>query len=88
MVAAMAVGATAAGAYTMANTSSKAPAATCWPRTRPLGDGAITGSVDGMQIVTVTPAANSAVHAEEIAKAAAFAQERAEREARLTGRSS
>ncbi|WP_410971712.1 M23 family metallopeptidase, partial [Salmonella sp. SAL4437] len=34
-------------------------------------------------IVTVEPAASSAVHAEEITKAAAFAQERAEREARL-----
>jgi murein DD-endopeptidase MepM/ murein hydrolase activator NlpD len=33
--------------------------------------------------VAVTPASNSAVHAEEITKAAAFAQERAEREARL-----
>ena len=36
-----------------------------------------------MQIVTVAPAANAPVHAEEITKAAAFAQERAEREARL-----
>ena len=36
-----------------------------------------------MQIVSVTPAANASVHAEEITKAAAFAQERAEREARL-----
>jgi murein DD-endopeptidase MepM/ murein hydrolase activator NlpD len=33
--------------------------------------------------VAVTPAANSSVHAEEITKAATFAQERAEREARL-----
>ena len=48
-----------------------------------MGGGVITGSVDGMQIVSVTPAANAAVHAEEITKAAAFAQERAEREARL-----
>ena len=46
--------------------------------------GVITGSSDGMQIVTVAPAAPIAsVHTEEIAKAAAFAQERAEREARL-----
>ncbi|ANI41776.1 M23 family metallopeptidase [Mycolicibacterium vaccae] len=85
VVAAMAVGATAAGAYTMTNNTSKAPAATVLAADQAaLGDGAITGSVDGMQIVTVTPAANSAVHAEEITKAAAFAQERAEREARLT----
>ncbi|WP_131808071.1 M23 family metallopeptidase, partial [Mycolicibacterium elephantis] len=36
-----------------------------------------------VQVVAVTPAASSAVHTEEIQKAAAFAQERAEREARL-----
>ncbi len=47
------------------------------------GAGAITGSSDGMQIVTVARPPSSAVHAEEITKAAAFAQERAEREARL-----
>jgi murein DD-endopeptidase MepM/ murein hydrolase activator NlpD len=36
-----------------------------------------------VQIVAVQPISSSAVHAEEISKAAAFAQERAEREARL-----
>jgi murein DD-endopeptidase MepM/ murein hydrolase activator NlpD len=36
-----------------------------------------------MQVVTVAAAVDSTVHAEEITKAAAFAQERAEREARL-----
>ena len=36
-----------------------------------------------MQVMAVASAANTAVHAEEITKAAAFAQERAEREARL-----
>ena len=36
-----------------------------------------------MQVVTVASAADATVHAEEITKAAAFAQERAEREARL-----
>lgn len=85
MVAAMAVGATAAGAYTMTNNAQKAPAETVLAADpTAMGGGAvITGSVDGMQVVTVTPAASSAVHAEEITKAAAFAQERAEREARL-----
>ncbi|GAB3242372.1 M23 family metallopeptidase [Mycolicibacterium hippocampi] len=85
MVAAMAVGATAAGAYTVTSGTPKAPAETVLAADpTPTGGGAvITGSVDGMQVVTVTPAANSAVHAEEITKAAAFAQERAEREARL-----
>ena len=84
MVAAMAVGATAAGAYSMANASDKAPAeAVLAADQSEMGGGVITGSVDGMQIVSVTPEANASEHAEEITKAAAFAQERAEREARL-----
>jgi peptidase M23-like protein len=84
MVAAMAVGATAAGAYSMANASDKPPAETVLAADdSTTGGGVITGSVEGMQVVSVTPAANSSVHAEEITKAAAFAQERAEREARL-----
>jgi hypothetical protein len=83
MVAAMAVGATAAGAYSMTN-ASEAPAEAVLAADQPaMGGGAVTGSVDGMQIVSVTPAASTSVHAEEIVKAAAFAQERAEREARL-----
>ena len=84
IVAAMAVGATAAGAYTMANPSDKQSAATVLAADQAvLGGGAVTGATDGMQVVTVAPAANSALHAEEITKASAFAQERAEREARL-----
>ncbi|MGV0793674.1 M23 family metallopeptidase [Mycolicibacterium sp. XJ1819] len=84
MVAAMAVGATAAGAYTMVNATDKAPADTVLAAdTAAIGGGMITGSADGMQVVAVAPAASAAVHAEEIVKAAAFAQERAEREARL-----
>lgn len=84
MVAAMAVGATAAGAYSISNASDRPPAETVLAadQTATTG-GVITGSVDGMQVVTVAPASNSAVHAEEITKASAFAQERAEREARL-----
>lgn len=85
MVAAMAVGATAAGAYSVTTAAEKQPAETVLASdtTTLGGSGVVTGSTDGMQIVTVTPAANSAIHAEEITKAAAFAQERAEREARL-----
>ncbi|MCH9669394.1 MAG: M23 family metallopeptidase [Actinomycetia bacterium] len=85
MVAAMAVGATAAGAYTLTTEMQKAPAETVLAADQTtMGAGAVTtGSVDGMQVVTVTQPASSAVHAEEITKAAAFAQERAEREARL-----
>ena len=84
MVAAMAVGATAAGAYTMSNSTPQRSESTVLAADQTATGGAtITGSVDGMQVVTVAPAVNSAVHAEEITKAAAFAQERAEREARL-----
>ena len=85
MVAAMAVGATAAGAYSMANASDhKKPTEAVLAADQSLmGGGVVTGSTDGMQIVSVAPAANSSVHAEEITKAAAFAQERADREARL-----
>jgi murein DD-endopeptidase MepM/ murein hydrolase activator NlpD len=84
MVAAMAVGATAAGAYSMANAAEKAPAeAVLAADQSTMGGAVVAGSVDGMQIVSVTPAANASVHAEEITRAAAFAQERAEREARM-----
>jgi murein DD-endopeptidase MepM/ murein hydrolase activator NlpD len=83
MVAAMAVGATAAGAYSMANAADKPAETVLAADQATLAGGAITGSTEGMQIVAVTPAADSSVHAEEITKAAAFAQERAEREARL-----
>jgi Peptidase family M23 len=83
MVAAMAVGATAAGAYSMANASDKPAETVLAIDQADTGGGVVTGSIDGMQVVAVAPAVNSAVHAEEITKAAAFAQERAEREARL-----
>src|SRR5262245_21345716 len=84
MVAAMAVGATAAGAYSMANASDKAPTEAVLAADQSvMCGGVVTGSTDGMQIVSVAPAADSSVHAEEIVKAAAFAQERADREARL-----
>ena len=83
MVAAMAVGATAAGAYSMANATEESSTAVLAVDETSMGGAPITGSVDGMQIVSVTPAASTAVHTEEIQKAAAYAQERAEREARL-----
>ena len=83
MVAAMAVGATAAGAYTMANASTDTTETVLAADQDVLAGGAITGSTDGMQIVSVSSTFDSAVHAEEVTKASAFAQERAEREARL-----
>ncbi len=86
LIAAMAAGATASGAYTLSTADSTTTASDTVLTAGQSGisGGVITGSSDGMQIVTVEPAASSAVHAEEITKAAAFAQERAEREARLS----
>jgi murein DD-endopeptidase MepM/ murein hydrolase activator NlpD len=85
VAAAMAVGATAAAGYSMA-TAADAPAADTMVAAGPdafVDGSAVTGSVDGMQIVSIAPAAVSASHNEEFAKGAAFAAERAEREARL-----
>lgn len=85
VAAAMAAGATAAAAYSVVNSSDAAPEETMLAAGQSafVDGGAITGSTDGMQIVSVAPVASAAVHNEEIQKAAAFAQERADREARL-----
>ena len=86
VAAAMAVGATAAGAYS-AVAAADAPPTTNMVAAGPnafVDTANITGSVDGMQIVSVVPAANNAVHSEELANGVAYAAERAEREARLS----
>ncbi len=85
MIAAMAAGATAAAAHSVMNNSETTTSTdtVLAAGQSAIAGGAITGSADGMQVVTVASAADSMVHAEEITKAAAFAQERAEREARL-----
>lgn len=84
MIAAMAAGATASGAYSFSNNEATPAPDTVLAADNALVNGAaISGSAEGMQIVAVQPVSSSAVHAEEISKAAAFAQERAEREARL-----
>lgn len=84
VAAAMAVGATAAAAYSLADAADTTPTehmVAAGPNA--FVDGGVTGSGDGMQIVTVVPAASEAVHSEEFANGAAFAAERAQREARL-----
>ncbi len=84
MIAAMAAGATAAAAHSVMNKADTTASDTVLAADQTtISGGAISGSTDGMQIVTVAAAADSTVHSEEITKAAAFAQERAEREARL-----
>ena len=86
VAAAMAVGATAAGAYSMAS-AADAPKTENMVAAGPnafVDGGVVTGSVDGMQIVSVAPASSNAVHSEELANGVAYAAERAEREARLS----
>lgn len=85
VAAAMAAGATAAAAYSVANSTQPPAAETMLAAGQGafVDGGSITGSVDGMQIVTVAPAASASVHSQELANGAAYAQERAEREARL-----
>jgi murein DD-endopeptidase MepM/ murein hydrolase activator NlpD len=84
MIAAMAAGATAAGAHTMMNHADTTSSDTVLAADQStLAAGAVSGSTDGMQVVQVSSVTDNAAHAEEITKAAAFAQERADREARL-----
>jgi murein DD-endopeptidase MepM/ murein hydrolase activator NlpD len=84
MIAAMAAGATAAAAHSVINNSETTTTDTVLAADQStIAGGAISGSTDGMQVITVASATEAVVHAEEITKASAFAQERAEREARL-----
>jgi murein DD-endopeptidase MepM/ murein hydrolase activator NlpD len=84
MIAAMAAGATAAGAHTMMNHADTTSADTVLAADQSaLAAGAVSGSSEGMQVITVASTNPNSAHAEQITKAAAFAQERAEREARL-----
>jgi murein DD-endopeptidase MepM/ murein hydrolase activator NlpD len=84
MIAAMATGAVAAAAHAAAqNADAHTSETTVLAADQTSLEGATiqtTGS--GVQLVSVTPATNTAVHTEEFAHAAAFAQERADREAR------
>jgi murein DD-endopeptidase MepM/ murein hydrolase activator NlpD len=85
MIAAMAAGAAAAAAHAATHPSDDTvnrPAVLAASKTM-LNDGTTTTSSHGMQMITVKAAANVVVHNEELAKGVAFAQERAEREARL-----
>ncbi len=84
MIAAMAAGATAAAAHSVMNNADTTSTDTVLAADQStIAAGAISGAPEGMQVVTVAAPADATVHAEEITKAAAFAQERADREARL-----
>lgn len=82
MIAAMAAGAAAAAAYTAVKPATDTTTQTVLAADKTAMDGTVT-TPRGMQLVAVKPVADAAVHGEELANANAFAQERAEREARL-----
>ena len=84
LIGAMAAGAAAAAAHSATHTSDHSRAATVLAAdSASMNGGTVSTSTRGMQMVAVQPAANVAVHNAELAKGVAFAQERAEREARL-----
>jgi len=80
VAAAMAIGATAAAGYSMMTGADQRTSTTTTASSAPTAE----ASSGGMQIVSVEPAAATSLHNQELANGAAFAQERAEREARLS----
>jgi murein DD-endopeptidase MepM/ murein hydrolase activator NlpD len=84
LIGAMAAGAAAAAAHaaTHASDTSKTETVVAADPSTP-SSGPITTSAHGIQMVTVQPATSVAVHNAELAKGVAFAEERAQREARL-----
>jgi murein DD-endopeptidase MepM/ murein hydrolase activator NlpD len=82
LIGAMAAGAAAAAAHSATETPEHSKAQTVLAA-QSAATGPISTSGGGMQMVTVQPAANVAVHNAELAHGVAFAQERAQREARL-----
>jgi len=84
LIGAMAAGAAAAAAHSATHASDHAHAQTVLAAdSANMNGGTVSTSARGMQMVAVQPATNIAVHNAELAKGVAFAQERAEREARL-----
>jgi murein DD-endopeptidase MepM/ murein hydrolase activator NlpD len=82
MIAAMAAGAAAAAAYTAIKPATETTTQTVLAASNAPMDGSVT-TPRGMQLIAVKPVADASVHGEELANGNAFAQERAEREARL-----
>jgi murein DD-endopeptidase MepM/ murein hydrolase activator NlpD len=84
LISAMAAGAAAAAAHTATSHADKPKTeAVLTASSSVLTGGAGNNEPRGVQVIAVQPVANAAVHNEEFAKGAAFAQERAQREARL-----
>jgi murein DD-endopeptidase MepM/ murein hydrolase activator NlpD len=84
LISAMAAGAAAAAAHT-ATSHADTPKtdAVMTANASALTGGAGTNTVRGAQVIAVQPAANAAVHNAELARGVAFANDRAQREARL-----
>lgn len=84
LISAMAAGAAAAAAHSALNQSERTTTqAVLAANVSAIGSGTTATSTGGMQMIAVEPAANVAVHNQELAKGVAFAHERAQREARL-----
>lgn len=84
MVAAMAAGAAAAAAHAVTHSGgTKSEPVVLAAGDSIVGDEAGHTGGHGLQMITVKQTANAVLHNEELAKGVAFAQERAEREARL-----
>ena len=84
LISAMAVGATAAAAHAATiHADTPKTEAVLAANASALTGGAVSDTIRGAQVIAVHPAANAAVHNEELAKGMAFANDRAQREARL-----
>jgi murein DD-endopeptidase MepM/ murein hydrolase activator NlpD len=85
LISAMAAGAAAAAAHTATSHAETTETATVLTANASslTGGGLSSDITRGAQVIAVQPAANLAVHNEELAKGVAFANDRAQREARL-----
>lgn len=84
LISAMAAGAAAAAAHTATSHAETPKAeAVLAANASALTGGAGSNTIRGAQVVAVQPAANAAVHNAELARGVAFANDRAQREARL-----
>jgi murein DD-endopeptidase MepM/ murein hydrolase activator NlpD len=84
LIGAMAVGGVAAAVHTASTHSDTTKTETVLAANASALTGGSGGNeTRGVQVIAVQPEANLSVHNEELAKGAAFAQERAQREARL-----
>jgi murein DD-endopeptidase MepM/ murein hydrolase activator NlpD len=84
LISAMAAGATAAAAHAAtSHADTPKSEAVLTANASALTGGGASDTIRGAQVIAVHPAANAAVHNEELAKGMAFANDRAQREARM-----